>query len=427
MVDVPLDEASAPDGIVDLEIPALVEECPHLPPHLVVDEQVIAFRHDEPMFRLHQDLGGERRLEHAVESRHEYGPTSLLDSLQRDAVPAGVERVRGSLPVGTSELFQLALPDVETIESNGHGGNGSLRDDAGGKRRLARPWWAGETEEASAIGQEPGDLGHDLPGGHARHGSNGTAAHIGKVRAPARTSPMREIATRLAEIPGVVAVTLGGSRATGTATHDSDWDFGLYYRDTIDPADVRALGWAGQVFAPGDWGQLVNGGAWLEIGEERVDLVYRRLDDVLHWTAEAEGGRFEIQREVGYVAGIATYILAGELALGEVLAGALPRPSFPEQLRETAPPLWQRLAAGALHFARVHAQREDRVATMANLAQAVLSTAEARLAARGEWALNEKRIVTRAGLDDVQHLLHGGDLVEMVQRVAEALDAPRWR
>ena len=64
---------------------------------------------------------------------------------------------------------------------------------------------------------------------------------------------------------------------------------------------------------------------------------------------------------------------------------------------------------------------------MANLAQAVLSTAEARLAARGEWALNEKRIVTRAGLDDVQHLLHGGDLVEMVQRVAEALDAPRWR
>ncbi len=181
------------------------------------------------------------------------------------------------------------------------------------------------------------------------------------------------------------------------------------------------------MFAPGDWGQLVNGGAWLEIGDEKVDLVYRRLDDVLHWTAEAEEGRFEIQREVGYVAGIATYILAGELALGEVLAGALPRPSFPERLRETAPPLWQRLAAGALHFARVHAQREDRVATMANLAQAVLSTAEARLAARGEWALNEKRIVTRAGLDDVQHLLHGGDLVEMVQRVAEALDAPRWR
>ncbi len=152
VVDVPLDEASAPDGIVDLEIPALVEECPHRPPHLVVDEQVVAFRHDEPMFGLNEDLRGERRLEHAIESRHEHRPTSLLDSLQRDAVPAGVERVRGSLPVGTSELFQLTLPDVETIESDGNGDNGSLRDDAGGERRLARPWWAGETEETSAVG-----------------------------------------------------------------------------------------------------------------------------------------------------------------------------------------------------------------------------------------------------------------------------------
>lgn len=37
----------------------------------------------------------------------------------------------------------------------------------------------------------------------------------------------------------------GGSRATGRARPQSDWDFGLYYRDTIDPADVRALGFEG--------------------------------------------------------------------------------------------------------------------------------------------------------------------------------------
>lgn len=48
---------------------------------------------------------------------------------------------------------------------------------------------------------------------------------------------------------------------------------------------------------------------------EAVDLIYRDLDEVLAWTAAADQGRFEIQREVGYVAGIATYVLAGELAL----------------------------------------------------------------------------------------------------------------
>jgi len=237
---------------------------------------------------------------------------------------------------------------------------------------------------------------------------------------------MEHIASRLAEIPGVMAVTLGGSRATGTATEDSDWDFGLYYEDTIDPADVVALGWTGPVFAPGDWGQIVDGGAWLEIDGVKVDLVYRRLADVLHWTAEAQEGRFQVQREVGYVAGIATYVLAGELAQGKVLAGELPRPSFPDPLRETAPPLWYQLAAGAVHFADVHARRGDRVACLANLTQAVLATAQGRLAAAGRWALNEKGIVERAGLARVQwrFAAAGNDLVAAT---AGELDLPEWR
>ncbi len=207
---------------------------------------------------------------------------------------------------------------------------------------------------------------------------------------------------RLAAIPGVVAVTLGGSRATNTAVEGSDWDFGLYYRDGLDPADIVALGWPGRVFAPGEWGRIVNGGAWLTVDGSKVDLIYRDLDEVLRWTAAAEDGRFEIHREVGYVAGIATYVLAGELALGRVLAGELPRPRFPPKLRQTAPTAWSRLAAGALHFADVYAGRRDRVACLANLCQAVLAAAQGRMAAAGEWVLNEKRLVDRAGLGGVQ-------------------------
>jgi hypothetical protein len=216
---------------------------------------------------------------------------------------------------------------------------------------------------------------------------------------------VEHLATQLAAIPGVVAVTLGGSRATNTAVEGSDWDFGLYYRGRLDPADVVALGWPGQVFAPGEWGRIVNGGAWLTVDGTKVDLIYRDLDEVLRWTAAAEDGQFEIQREVGYVAGIATYVPAGELALGRVLAGALPRPGFPRKLRRTAPTAWFRLAAGALHFAEVHAGRADRAACLANLCQAVLAAAQGRLAAAGEWVLNEKRLVERAGLESVQRRL----------------------
>jgi len=235
---------------------------------------------------------------------------------------------------------------------------------------------------------------------------------------------MEHLAARLAAIPGVVAVTLGGSRATNTAVEGSDWDFGLYYRGGLDPADIVALGWPGRVFAPGDWGRIVNGGAWLTVDDAKVDLIYRDLDQVLTWTAAAEDGRFEIQREVGYVAGIATYVLTGELALGRVLAGELPRPGFPPKLRQTAPTAWFRLAAGALYFADVYAGRGDRVACLANLCQAVLAAAQGRLAAAGQWALNEKRLTERAGLSSVQDRLAqpGPDLPALVRDVRARLE-----
>jgi hypothetical protein len=55
--------------------------------------------------------------------------------------------------------------------------------------------------------------------------------------------PVRQLAERLMEIPGVVAVTLGGSRPGGVIHPDSDWDFGLHYRD--------AIGFEGTVVEPG--------------------------------------------------------------------------------------------------------------------------------------------------------------------------------
>src|SRR5919109_1969427 len=133
--------------------------------------------------------------------------------------------------------------------------------------------------------------------------------------------PMRELADRLMEIPGVVAVTLGGSRAGSVLDSDSGWEFGLYYRETIRADDVRALGFEGTVVEPGAWGRLVNGGAWLTVEGQRVDLLYRDLDVVQHWLAEAEAGRYEVDQVEGYLAGMATYVLAGELALAELLAG----------------------------------------------------------------------------------------------------------
>jgi hypothetical protein len=216
---------------------------------------------------------------------------------------------------------------------------------------------------------------------------------------------MRHIASRLAELPGVLAVTLGGSRAQGTERPDSDWDFGLYYQDTIDPSDVRALGWPGEITGPGGWGPVVNGGAWLVIDEQRVDLCYRDLNDVYHAITEAEQGRFHIWNLPNYVGGIPSYVLVGELSLCEVLFGQLPRPTFPDQLAELAPGVWRQQNSMTLHTAEVHASRSDLVGTVANMGRAIIVEAQARLAERRTWALNEKGIVERAGLSGATAVL----------------------
>jgi hypothetical protein len=91
-------------------------------------------------------------------------------------------------------------------------------------------------------------------------------------------------------------------------------------------------------------------------------------------------------------------VLAGELASAELLAGDLPRPGFPDALREAAPRRWRHSAGFSLAIADTAAARHDVVSCAGLLAKAAIEAAQAALAERGEWALNEKAIVRRAAL-----------------------------
>ncbi|POX38715.1 DNA polymerase subunit beta [Streptomyces sp. Ru73] len=217
------------------------------------------------------------------------------------------------------------------------------------------------------------------------------------------------VAGRLAALPGVRAVTLGGSRAQGTHTADSDWDFALYYRGTFDPADLRAVGWAGEVSGIGDWGGGVfNGGAWLTVDGRRADVHYRDLDVVEHELAEAAAGRFRWEPLMFHLAGIPSYLVVAELAVNQVLRGELPRPAFPEALRAAAPPVWRGRADLTLRYAHgAYAARGRATEVAGALATAGMETAHAVLAARGEWTTNEKRLLERAGLRGLDTILAG--------------------
>ncbi len=188
-----------------------------------------------------------------------------------------------------------------------------------------------------------------------------------------------ELTARLAALPQVEAVTLGGSRAWGTARPDSDWDLGIYYRGAFDPATLRELGYPGKVSEIGDWGGGVfNGGAWLRIDGRAVDVHYRDLDAVEYELVEARAGRVRIEALTFHLGGIPNYLVVGELARNRVLSGRLPRPRYPEKLRREAPVVWWSVAQLHLGYARTsHAAAGRAAQCLAMLTVAATQTAQA--------------------------------------------------
>ena len=217
-------------------------------------------------------------------------------------------------------------------------------------------------------------------------------------------------------VPAAEAVALGGSRARGDHRPDSDWDFAVYYRGAIDVGVFESLGWPGTVYRPFDWGQVMHGGAVFDLDGRHFDIHYRNLDTVEHWTRETEAGRFEIHILGFHLAGIPTYMLAGELATNRTLWGSLPRPEFPDALRSSAPRAWLRRAAAELSYSRHWAMTANPISCAGTLARVVLQCAHARLAARGVWALNEKRMVETAGFTGLYGLFsHLGSSTEELE------------
>ncbi len=212
---------------------------------------------------------------------------------------------------------------------------------------------------------------------------------------------------RLAGLPGVLSVALGGSRAQGTQRPDSDWDLAIYYRDTFDPQTLRDVGWPGEVSEIGGWGGGVfNGGAWLQIDGRHVDVHYRDLGVVEHELAEAQHGRFRVEPLLFHLAGIPSYLVVAELAINRVLHGSLPRPAYPVALRERAPQAWWATAEMVFGYAAANPAAQGRAAQCVGLlVQAATQSAHAVLAARGEWVTNEKALLPRAGLDAVNGIV----------------------
>ena len=215
------------------------------------------------------------------------------------------------------------------------------------------------------------------------------------------------LATRLGAIRGVEAVVLGGSHARGRARPESDIDLGLLYSEA-SPFEIervrelaRTVNDTPEPVVTGffEWGPWVNGGAWLTVGGQRVDFIYRSIEHVDRVISDAEAGRYELhylqQPPFGFFSG--TYL--GEIAVCQPLidpAGILVRlkarvAPYPEALRQAVvrDHLWMaEFTLGA--FASKYAARADVHGTVTCLTRATNHLILVLFALNRTYPINDK-------------------------------------
>lgn len=131
----------------------------------------------------------------------------------------------------------------------------------------------------------------------------------------------------LSEVPGVVGVVLGGSRARGTAGVDSDIDIGIYYDlDEFDLAKVSSIATAlddahrENIITPlGGWGEWVNGGGWLIIDGIHVDFIFRDIQRVEQVISDCIAGKITAHYHWGHPHAYINAMYMGELAICKIL------------------------------------------------------------------------------------------------------------
>jgi predicted nucleotidyltransferase len=144
------------------------------------------------------------------------------------------------------------------------------------------------------------------------------------------------LVAELSVIDGVRTIVLGGSFARGRALPGSDVDLGVLY-DENEPFKIDVLrNLAARlndrpkpvVTELHEWGRWVNGGAWLTIRGQRVDVLYRSIQHFERVIADAEAGRYEIDYEQQPPFGFFGPTYLGEVSICQALfdpQGYLPR------------------------------------------------------------------------------------------------------
>ena len=245
---------------------------------------------------------------------------------------------------------------------------------------------------------------------------------------------LERVSPALAVVPGVVAVVLGGSRATGAAHASSDYDIGLYFseRAGLDVERLRGVvkglvdePAAAQVAEVGGWGPWIVGGGWLTIGGQKVDLLYRPIESVETVIRGCREGRVSVDYQPGHPHGFCSAIWMVEVALCRLLSdsqGAIARlkamaTPYPEALRQALIRRFQWEILFSIENAQTAVPRGDETYIAGCAFRTLACAAQVLFAVNRRYLVNEKGALAAAA----QLPLTVDNLAERVKSVWQAL------
>ncbi len=218
-----------------------------------------------------------------------------------------------------------------------------------------------------------------------------------------------KITDSLKNIKGLEAIVLGGSRARGTDSSDSDIDIGLYYdKETIDLSllekKVQELDQEHRenlLAKPGEWGKWVDGGCWLMIDDLPVDFILRDVSRVEKAIQECRKGIVTPHYQTGHPHAYFNVMYMGELAVSKLLwnkGDEIRRlksiaEDYPAKLRKEIIHLFSFEAGFSLMLAEKNVARDDVFYVVAHLVRSISALNQVLFALNEQYCINEKKAV----------------------------------
>ena len=214
---------------------------------------------------------------------------------------------------------------------------------------------------------------------------------------------------KLSSLSYIECIVLGGSRARGTHTEDSDIDIGIYYHsESFDLITINQLAAelddehrSNLIAPPGAWGNWVNGGGWLIIQGHHVDLILRDIKRVEQVMKDTNQGIVTANYQTGHPHGYISVMYRGELGISKILfarSGSFcelkkQAETYPSALQKGLTDFFMFEAGFSLMFAENNIDKDDVSYVCGHCFRSISSLNQVLFAINKEYCINEKKAV----------------------------------